>query len=453
MFFALNAITSLSMSKKKRKDNEININLVAQATEDNALQTCVETAEATASFEAAESLSSQVDGSGTQKAKKRKKIRHKMHEIVDAGHDIRFRGPFSFRHLRIIGWIALAISQIAVFTSMSATLNEALAPRLDTLSNVLQAIGTIAIPLFLIANFARILSVDGGYKSLLIIFGGISLAFILGFFIVYQHYIVGILNAFGGQELVNQAGPQILNLIGGGNYFAFNLFLDLFLCTLLNFFLNYHPKKAFQGKKIILFRLMALLPILYEFASMVLKIYASIGGLKLSVYLYPFLTVKPPMSIVLFIALSLFIKLREWMFLRRGKSHEDYDKFLSTNVNSLHFSIYTSVMILISVVIDVILLISITAALVPPHATREVILSTTEQVNSWGFGSAVPLILTIPFVMLFSYTRKYTTPLIDIIIAVAGVALVAIVLIEGGFRFICTIPDVVRKLAGGINKL
>lgn len=32
-------------------------------------------------------------------------------------------------------------------------------------------------------------------------------------------------------------------------FISFNIFIDLTLCTLVMFFINYNPKKYFQGKK------------------------------------------------------------------------------------------------------------------------------------------------------------------------------------------------------------
>lgn len=44
--------------------------------------------------------------------------------------------------------------------------------------------------------------------------------------------------------------------------FNINLFIDLFMCTLFMFFLDYVPEKHFQGKKLRIFRAMALIPVI-----------------------------------------------------------------------------------------------------------------------------------------------------------------------------------------------
>ena len=50
-----------------------------------------------------------------QKPKKKKAIRGRKHiHEITAENDIRFRAPLSYRHLRMIGWLFLAISQISI---------------------------------------------------------------------------------------------------------------------------------------------------------------------------------------------------------------------------------------------------------------------------------------------------------------------------------------------------
>ena len=44
--------------------------------------------------------------------------------------------------------------------------------------------------------------------------------------------------------------------------------------------------------------------------------------------------------LTLFVVLAVFIKTRELRFRRRGGTHEEYQQFLLTNRNSLHFSAF-----------------------------------------------------------------------------------------------------------------
>lgn len=115
---------------------------------------------------------------------------------------------------------------------------------------------------------------------------------------------------------------------------------------------------------------------------------------------YPLLTIKPPLSFVLFLTLVLFIKIRELRFRRRGKTKEEYRRFTKTNVNSWHFSVYASIMILITGIIDSVLFV-FSAAFdmvlkvgsdmeVTPEFTESMIETSAKGVSGWGIGLHFP---------------------------------------------------------------
>ena len=127
--------------------------------------------------------------------------------------------------------------------------------------------------------------------------------------IALYRYIVGGLGAFLTDP--GQAMPTIqfaVTLAVPSGFVAFNIFIDLFLCALALFFLNYEPRRVFTGKARILFRLLTLLPVAYEAACIVLKIRAAWGLTVIPMWAWSFLTVKPPMTFVLFVVLALFSK-------------------------------------------------------------------------------------------------------------------------------------------------
>ncbi|MBP5552919.1 MAG: hypothetical protein J6X41_06015, partial [Spirochaetales bacterium] len=138
----------------------------------------------------------------------------------------------------------------------------------------------------------------------------------------------------------------------GKGFFAFNIFIDLFLCTSVMYFLNHQPKRVFVGKKRIIFRLFAILPIAYEALSIYLKWLSTGNEIRLPFIIYPLLTVKPPMTFVTFIILALFVKIREKRFCRNGRSLEEYQEFLNTRRNSLNFSVFASIVLVVMGLVD-----------------------------------------------------------------------------------------------------
>lgn len=363
--------------------------------------------------------------------------RRKLHEIT-ALNDIKFSGPLSYRHFRIFAWLCLAIAQVGFFLSVASNVNETLGKDIFWLQTVCTAFGSLALPFFLIASFAVILNAKDGYKKLILLYILSFVLCVIAFLVVYNHYLVGLVNILsqGDTEAVHGL-DALIYLASGNGFIAFNIFVDLLQFTLFTFFINYHPVKHFQGKKIIIFRLFALIPVIYEIASFTLKTLSASGNVMLSVYVFPFLTTKSPTMFLLFLALAFFIKVRERIYKKRGRALSDYKAFLKTNANSLHFSIYTCITIVVSVVIDFIALILVASFMAySMGGGKEVMTEAFSMANSLGFGDALGLLIIIPFLLLFSYTKTYKNDTVDKFIPFGGVALIVAVIVEGVFRII-----------------
>ncbi len=354
--------------------------------------------------------------------------------------DIKYRGPLSYRHLRIIAWITLTISQIGVIFRIHGTVNDV--PLLQQIYPFFNFFSTFMAPLFLIAAFSVLLNAKNGYRRLLILYGGLTILVFFAFLIVYQHYFLEMLTAVVGDEAQTTL-KKIMALAAPGGYITFNFFLDLFLCTLVTFFLNYTPEHYFQGKKVIIFRLFALLPSLYELGSLALKILASNSLIEIHPLLFPLLTTKPPVTFLIFVMMAFFIKNREKYFLKLGKTHEDFVIYETTNLHSLQFSVRLAISILLAAIIDVVLYLVLGGIMIAAYIpTGEIsgddpfFVAVFNTVYSWGFLQTLPLLAIIPLVLLFDYKKTYKNNMIDIVIPVAGVAMVVLVYLEGGFQII-----------------
>ena len=283
---------------------------------------------------------------------------------ITAENDIKYRGPLSYRHLLIIGWICISFKVLDILIDIGVRLDPNQPGWVLSLWKVAGVLGAFALPMFLIANFAIILDKKLTYKQQLIKFGGLSLGVVLLFIIIKEHYVVGLVTAVVGNRAdANAMVNDFIYQSAMTGSMIFNLFIDLFMCTLFMFFMEYEPVNHFCGDKLKWFRAMAAIPVLYEIGALVLRITVALTGFKPSYIVYPFLTTKPFMSFILFIILALHIKLDEKRFVKREKSTEDFEAYTNTNVHSLRFSIFTSVMILITGLIDLIVYIGGTAIL------------------------------------------------------------------------------------------
>lgn len=104
--------------------------------------------------------------------------------------------------------------------------------------------------------------------------------------------------------------------------------------------------------------------------------------------------------------------------------------------NSLHFSIFLAVVMVLAAVADYFLLIFVTAKSAGSAQNPETI-TTYEQIEPFmrislamGFGNSFPLLFVAPFVLLFSYTRNPKNRKLSMLIPVGAIALMVLLLVE-----------------------
>ena len=281
-----------------------------------------------------------------------KKKRVKLHEVTPE-NDIRYRGPLSYLHFQILGWLCIVLSQVALLVRLAGRIDADVAVNTAGALGFLQNAANLSLPFLLIFVFAQLLNTEYGYMKQ-IVKNAAAMAGIWALScLVFYRYIVGGIGAFienPGEIL--PAIQTIIAQVAPSGFVAFNIFVDLFLCALSMFFLNYKPRRIFKGKTRFLFRLLGLLPIAYEVGCMVLKERSARGLVEIPIWAYPLLTVKPPMTFVLFVVLALFVKTRELRFRRHGKTHEEYKAFLQTRRNSWNFSVFLAIMLVLVSIAD-----------------------------------------------------------------------------------------------------
>jgi hypothetical protein len=378
-----------------------------------------------------------------------RRVKFHEHGLHD---DIKYKGVFSFQSFQVLGWICITVTVVMALMKVAVRVNPEDAQRFLGIADVISYIAEMSLPFLLMANFARILNNSEGYKKQLLRNGGAAAGIALVFLIFFNRYIVGTVGLL--LEDASDANNLVMTSFYGMNkrgFFAFNIFIDLLLCTLFMYFMNARPKRVFTGRKILIFRAFAILPVAYEVASLLLKGLSAAGQVRIPSWGFPLLSVKPPMTFIVFMMLAIYIKTREWRYCRHGKTHEEYQEFLKTNRNAWNFSVFTAVILFVAGVIDLIIFIVMvlnqggTAEGVNALVESETAIKNTVA-YSVGFGKSLILMIFAPIVLLFNYTKIPKNKTVGMLIPVAGIALIALIVVQGAYQLISIAP--IKKMDG-----
>lgn len=357
---------------------------------------------------------------------RRERAREKIRNKLMQEKDIKYVGPLSYRYLRIIAWISIFLGQLAFISTIVAKI-VGFNFLTDPGYNVARILGNLAAPLFVIASFGLVLNNKRSILNLLLIYGAAFIGIGVGICLFYLRYIRGLLIELG-------ASPEVAEVFGPylGKVVDVNVFADLFCFLLFHFFVNYTPR-VLKDKNILWFRFLSLLPVCYVITSYVFRIMISYKTINLPFYIYPFLTTKSPIVFLIFVLISLWIKNRERLYLQLGASRDDYQKFLLTNRNSLSFSAQLSILIGVFSFVELIIgLIVVIVMSVLNYSTNDCF----AFLDVIGIGQVPALLITIPLILLYSYTRNHKNTIIDVFVPVGGIALLVVLYLESIYQLI-----------------
>ena len=365
--------------------------------------------------------------------------RVRIHEHTSE-NDLRYRGPLGPQSFQVLGWVCIILALVAALISLGAKFDASLKEALGGLGNALTLISKCSLPFLLIANFSFIMNSTNGYKPQLLKNGGAAVGIVLAAYLFGGRYFIGTLEQLVVQkEEVLPLVESIFQMIRPSGYIAFNLFIDLFLCTLIMYFLNARPKRFFTDKKIIILRLLVILPIAYEGVCLWLKIESASGRMLLPLWAMPLLTVKPPMMVFLFIFMAFLIRIREWRFCRHGRTYEEYQEFMQSNRNSFQLSLRLAICMAVFAIIDLVLYVVLMYGLAGSRgmidaATGDIAeqsLNTLDVIaTDIGIGQSWPMLLVAPLMLLYSYNRVPKRKVVGMLLPVVAIAIMILITCE-----------------------
>lgn len=367
-----------------------------------------------------------------EKPKKKRKILGRKIYLHSEENDIKYQGPISYRYMKILAWLFLGLAQLAIIFRIGAKLITEQEPLYTQLASIFNLFSTLPLIYFLLSNIAIILQSRFNAKKRLLIYGLGSIGIYIGInFLVFNF----------GATLFMKAGDSFLDAMDsaystlqmmGFQAYSINVFIDLFLFTLVFFFLSYIPKNHFKGKNLIYFRLFAILPILYEVVALVFKSLDAALILTIPFYVKTIFPTKPPLLFIAVMILALFMKLRERRFLKHGRTLEEYDAFLLSRRNSLQFSLITMIVLFATFAVDFITT-SIVVGNMSSASPEDITMGSYQMLsilNSMGLGNCFGILFALPILPLFSYTKTHKNTEIDKFIPIGGIVYVFILIVE-----------------------
>lgn len=328
-----------------------------------------------------------------------------------AKKDIRFRGPFSYRSIRIFGYIFMLFAQIYLIFSVIGQISP-LPETTVKVFDVLQVLSIFALPLFLTANFCIIMSSKQKIKNFLILYSVIALLIYLAILLIYYRYLLGMATAIVGDV---ETGYELADIIAKqvfGKWINYNIFVDLSLFSLFFFFFFYTPKNIKSKKGLLAFRWCSLIPVLFAITSTVLYGFYAVEVIDLPVAVLAIMPCRSFSVYAIFFILSLVIKFRSLIFKKWGGTEEEYENYLKTRRNSLEVSVLSSIVIACVCVIDFVLLLTVPYSVI------------------FGLGVNFYMIFIIPFIFLLSYTRRPKFKVVDTLLPFIFLGSVVIVVLE-----------------------
>lgn len=332
--------------------------------------------------------------------------------------DIKYRGIFSGRAMKIIGFVLMFFAQVYLCIKLVNNI-QGLPESVLNFGDVMLTLSYFALPMFLSANFCIIMTSKTKIKKTVIVYSIIAISIFLLVLFFFSRYMIGIgraLNPDNPSEAYKFA--ETITKGAFGKIINYNVFVDLALFSLFYFFLFYNPKKIEGKKSVLAFRLCCIIPVIFAVISAILYGLYNIGEIDLPVAVLAILPCRSFTIYAIFFGIAFIIKLRQYLFTKWGGTQEEYELYAKSNRSSLEISIVSSIIILVVCLVDFILF----------------------QINPFvvffGIGFNYYYAFSIPLIMLLSYTRNTKSSIWDYIMIAIFVFAVIILYLETGLFII-----------------
>lgn len=306
------------------------------------------------------------------------------------GKKLRFapKPKINFITVKYIGLMFMTIAQVANFFAVKHILacplseGDALLTALDVIKNF----GVLTMPLLLIAMTSSIILKDEKIGKVVIKNLILTLVFYVAEVLIFLFYLVPTVNDilldFAGAEL--DSAEIMTDMLG--EFSNVNVFIDLFLCSLIYLFFVYEPKN--NKVPLVVWRLLTLLPVAFIAASFVINGLVKLKLLHVNFYIGALLPHKKIITYVFFFATILFVKFKDRLYTASKKHrYTSFDEYLASDAAARHHNAFLICLIILLSVVDW-------------------GLSHIPDISTWGIGSSYFLFAAVPILFWFDYRME-----------------------------------------------
>lgn len=311
-------------------------------------------------------------------------------------HNQPFGGLYGYLGLRFVGFAFIALSQLAIMyiiveTSILIDTGDYTAlytVDFEAIDNLMK-LGNVGKPIIMCTLFAIIFVRGKNLIKTIIFFFVTAVLFYVGEVIVLSRVLLPFLKAlFMVYELPYEyfdiIYPMLLSY--ASSFANLNVFLDMFLCTLIYAFLWYTPKSVPQNK-MVFYRLLAIIPYAYIICSFLFSTLYKFNVISYDPIFIDALFCKGSLpSFIIFTSLILFLKYRERIYYKNHKNDIPFEMYIKTSSYSFSYSVFLAIVLAVISVI-------------------EFLLNLIPETKLLPFGGNYYLFFAIPFVLLFNVNK------------------------------------------------
>ncbi len=290
--------------------------------------------------------------------------------------------------VKYIGLLFMTISQIAGFFAVRHILANPVSDGDSLLEflNVIKNFGVLTMPLLLVAMTSSIINKDEKIGRVVVKNLVCTVLFYIAEVLVFLFYIVPTVNQLIKDFAMMEFDSAQILVDMLGEFSNVNIFIDLFLCSLIYMFFVYKPKR--DKIPLALWRLFTLLPVAFIVASFAVNGLVKQGALSVNFYVGALLPHKKIVTYVFFFVTLIFVKYKPQLY-SAAKNHRyaNYDDYISSNSAAYHHNAFLIFLILILSLIDF-------------------GISYIPNIASWGIGNSYFLFAAVPFLLFFDYRRE-----------------------------------------------